>query len=352
MATSTTTRSSSSSRHETASSIDLSTRAACHDSFEEVVIVSLASDEPTDDDAATRELRQRLYDRALRCAQVDHHSLSPLFDSTSPERRDAYIAWRIEPGRSLRARLAEGPLDTLDAASTARSVGEGLAALHDAAEIHGRVSPATVWMTRGGRGVVLAPGLGDLERAPERFGSATCYRSPEQLAEARVGQAADSWAVGVLLFEMLTGDVPFVSDSFDALTTEMAQAPPPSVLVPGTLPEQLRPLVAECLSPQPDERPTLRELTSRLDSYLSELEPRRVARESTRTEQPVEIITSPRASDTQPTPAVDDWRATARWLSSERRKRAAEPEPRGLWIAPAILLAALLALALWWLLRP
>ena len=314
-------------------------RCACHDSFEEVVIASLG--------ALPEDYRRHLYDRALRLAHVDHHGLSPLFDSTTPDRRDCYVAWRIEPGRSLRSQLGDGPLDAREAAAVARAVGEGLSALHDAGETCGRVAPAAIWVARGGRAMLIAPGLGDPRDVPSEFESIATYRAPEQLEEGAVDQAVDTWAIGVLLFESLTGGLPFQSTDLEALLREMRQGPPPAVLVPGSIPDQLRPLVAECLSPEPDERPTMHELTSQLHEYLSALEPKRVARETS--SHSVEIVTA-KPELTQPSPAIDDWSATARWLKAEREKRASEPGSSSLWLGPGIVLAVLLALALWWLL--
>ncbi len=320
-------------------------RAACHDSFEEVVIA------PLDDVSDSAEQRRIVYDRALRLAHIEHSAVAPLFDSTTPDRKNSYIAWGIEPGRSLRGQIEKGPLDVQEAARTARNVGEGLAAIHEAGEIHGGLSPACIWVVPGGRTQLIGVGTATLDGRASAMTSSSSYRSPERLDGQDIDQSTDTWSLGVLLFEMLVGNVPFVSDDLEPLLLEMSQGPPASVLVPGTLPEQLRPLVARCLSPETGERPTIREATTELDDYLRELEPQRVARQPAKAESGVEIITRQATpAPKEPAPAIDDWSSTARWLKAEREKRAAEPEPRGLWIGPGLVLAVLLALALWWIL--
>ncbi len=140
----------------------------------------------------------------------------------------------------------------------------GLCALHDAQKIHRDIKPSNVLVDGNGRVVILDFGLiADIEGSAgavattdmELVGTPS-YMAPEQAASKPVGPAADWYAVGVLLYEVLTGDVPFVGTPLEVLQRKQTEEPtPPIELVPGT-PADLNDLCLRLMQFDPTARPT------------------------------------------------------------------------------------------------
>ena len=149
-----------------------------------------------------------------------------------------------------------------------RGLGAGLIALHSAGKIHCDVKPSNVLVTAEGQVVLLDFGVttelrrGDREGNNPRAGS-PLYMAPEQAAGLPVGPAADWYAVGVLIFLALTGDVPFRSrNRSDVLRLKQREPPPhPAQRQPG-LPDELAGLCARLLARKPEERPDETEICS------------------------------------------------------------------------------------------
>jgi TolB-like protein len=157
-------------------------------------------------------------------------------------------------------------------------VAEGLAAAHAAGVVHRDLKPANVLVDRGGRVVLtdfgIARALSDEAAGARTQGvvGTPLYMAPEQLAGAVVDGRADLYALGLMLFEMLTGARPFAEDSPIAAALARLTRPPPDPrgLAPE-LPGPLAALVLQCLAQKPDERPAdAAEVTRRLRGWLTD----------------------------------------------------------------------------------
>lgn len=148
--------------------------------------------------------------------------------------------------------------------SALASVARGLDALHAQDRIHGDVRPANVLVEPSGRALLLdllsehAPG------SPERFAGTAAYMAPEHGQGSVAGPATDMYSLGVLLFEALTGELPFVGSGREVfIRKNTVSAPRASLLVPK-LPADLDELTSRLLDRRPSARPTAEEVVATL----------------------------------------------------------------------------------------
>jgi eukaryotic-like serine/threonine-protein kinase len=188
---------------------------------------------------------QRLRAEARAMAGIEHPNIVDVSDmgeidgSVMPElgdRKLPYFVMEHAPGCSLGERIREqGPLGSIEAIEVVRDVAFALAAAHDANVIHRDIKPDNIRVSGHGeqlRAKVLDFGVAKVIGASRRtmpgivFGT-PYYMSPEQGSGLPVDARSDIYSLGVVLFECLTGRVPFVGDSFVGVVTQHRTQPPP-----------------------------------------------------------------------------------------------------------------------------
>lgn len=148
---------------------------------------------------------------------------------------------------------------------------EGLHVLHRAHKVHRDIKPDNVLVTNSGRVVILDFGLIGEESAPESAVLGTvAYMAPEQAAGQQTGVAADWYSVGVLLYEALTGCLPYTGSALEILADKQRRvARPPSEIVSKVAPD-LESLCMDLLRIEPKNRPSYAEIIVRLRSKPAE----------------------------------------------------------------------------------
>ncbi len=161
--------------------------------------------------------------------------------------------------------LAQAPLDLNLLNLALRQLAEGLHGLHETGKLHRDIKPSNVLVTKEGRVVILDFGLVAEVEGMELHDTVTLagtpdYMSPEQGAQLPISRASDWYSVGVILYQALTGRLPFAGKFFEVMMNKQNFDPPgPSELVPDVPPE-LGDLCVRLLRRKPEERPSGREV--------------------------------------------------------------------------------------------
>jgi serine/threonine protein kinase len=176
-----------------------------------------------------------------------------------------YLAMEFLDGESLRDLIEEEPqLPVAWAAAIGAQIAAGLAAAHAKGVVHRDLKPANVMLTRGGTVKVLDFGMGSIVDDPDQtrltstgvsVGTAR-YMAPEQCQAKQVTQAADLYALGCVLYEMLIGVPPFTSESaYELAERHVHQEPSPVRAIRADVPAELARLVDRLLAKDPADRP-------------------------------------------------------------------------------------------------
>ena len=212
--------------------------------------------------ASDHEFIRRFITEARAVAQLSSPNVVAIFDQGSVGGIN-YIAMEYVPGPTLREVLtARGALSVRESLDIIEGVLAGLAAAHRAGIIHRDVKPENVLLGNDGTVKVADFGLARSASVPRStktgmiIGTAA-YLAPEQVSASSSDARTDVYAVGVMLFEMLTGTQPHTGESALAVAYKHVNdvVPPPSSLVRG-LPPALDALVALATSRDPDLRPS------------------------------------------------------------------------------------------------
>ncbi len=219
--------------------------------------------------------RQRFLQEARAAARINHPSVAQIFDADEQDGL-AFIVMELVEGKTVQQLIQDRELDFLGAMEIGVQVAEGLAKAHDLGIIHRDIKPANVMRTADGHVKILDFGLAKLQEVVTPGTDAAtllagtsqlartqtglvmgtpAYMSPEQVRGLPVDARADVFALGVMLFEMVTNQSPFRRDSFvDALHAAAFEEAPPMRAIRPHVPEAFERVVSRCLRKQPDER--------------------------------------------------------------------------------------------------
>ncbi len=174
--------------------------------------------------------------------------------------RTPYIVSEWIVGETLEEKLSAGPLPPADVASLGAAVADALHSVHQQGVIHLDVKPSNVLLRDDGNAVLIDFGFAHHERYPDllaeerrfRAGSAP-YVSPEQLLGVRSDRRSDLFALGVVLYEAVTGKLPFGEPDTDVRNRLWLDPTPPASLA-ADVPPWLQEIILRCLEPRAELR--------------------------------------------------------------------------------------------------
>jgi len=207
--------------------------------------------------------RQELADRFLReiklLASLDHPNIAQLRTALTLSNRLVMVMEYVE-GTTLAERLQQGPIPPAETIGYVTQVLDALAYAHARSVIHRDIKPANMMLTPNGTvklmdfGIARAKGDASMTVTGTTLGS-LYYMSPEQVKGGTVDPRSDLYSLGVSIYEMVTGELPFKAGSdYSIMTAQLQERPkPPSEVRPG-LPPQLNGIILHSLAKDPGER--------------------------------------------------------------------------------------------------
>ena len=210
---------------------------------------------------ADHEFQQRFIHEARVVASLSHPGIIKILDVDTDGQRP-FIVMELISGGSLADRIAAGPLALDTALQVMLALCDALGYAHRQGIIHRDLKPANVLLRSDGSPVLADFGLALLPASPNpRLTSAgivigtPAYMAPEQLASRPLDQRSDIYALGVMLFEMLTGRLPFDGDTGAMIVGHLQQPPPSLRLFAPSSPPALDALLQRMLAKDPADRP-------------------------------------------------------------------------------------------------
>jgi eukaryotic-like serine/threonine-protein kinase len=223
---------------------------------------------------------ERFKREARSVAQLQHPNIVTVIDRGEENGRQ-YIVFEYIEGENLKEfAVRKGRLGVREALEVAIEVAHALAFAHEHGLVHRDVKPQNVLLNGDGRAKVMDFGIArslDVDTGMTETGTVmgtSNYIAPEQASGQGVDAQTDVYSLGVVLYELLAGDVPFPGESFVAVALKHVHEAPPNLLdVRGDVPLRVAAAVDRALEKDPAARfPTMDAFASELEACLAELD--------------------------------------------------------------------------------
>ncbi|PAU92792.1 serine/threonine protein kinase [Aliifodinibius salipaludis] len=224
--------------------------------------------------AKEKQIREQILEEAQIASAIQHPNVSTIYEVGEYEERP-YIIMQYVPGRTLAELLQDGSLNLQFALSISIQIAEGLAEAHKLGILHRDLKPANIMVTDGGLVKILDFGLAKRREISEiesitneeqtsnqtkkssQFGT-TAYMAPEQFITLRSSNQSDIFSLGVILYEIVTGQHPFLFDNnsheTDLIRIIRSVTPTAPHKLSENIPKPLSELIVKALDKQPSNR--------------------------------------------------------------------------------------------------
>ena len=203
--------------------------------------------------AADRSTLERFHNELKLARKISHPHVGRMYELME-EAGAHFITMEYVPGQDLRGLIRQtGQLTVAKAIATAKEICEGLAEAHKQGIVHRDLKPSNIIIDRAGSARIMDFGIARSLATKSRTGAGVMigtpeYMSPEQVEGKEVDQRSDIYSLGIILYEMLTGQVPFEGDTpFTVGVKQKSETPKnPKVLNPN-IPDDLSGVILKCL---------------------------------------------------------------------------------------------------------
>lgn len=206
------------------------------------------------------EANKRFVQEAQAASALDHPNICTIHDIDETDDGRLFICMAFYDGETVKQKIQRGPLPLVEAVDIALGVAQGLAAAHAQGIVHRDIKPGNIFVTHDGRAKILDFGLAKLvgqtrlTQAGMLLGTAV-YMSPEQAKGRIVDHRADLWSLGVTLYHMTTGRLPFEADHQQAALYAIChEDPDPVAALRDDVSPELAAVIGKCLEKDPAKR--------------------------------------------------------------------------------------------------
>jgi serine/threonine-protein kinase len=225
--------------------------------LQRIVALKLLPPEMTQD----AEAKERFTQEARAASALDHPNIFTIYEIGETNDGEMFLAMAYYPGRTLDQKIKDGPLSVDDALDVSMQICRGLMTAHEKGIVHRDVKPSNIVVTHDGVVKILDFGLAKLagQARLTKVGTTVgtvAYMSPEQATGGdAVDRRTDIWSLGVVLYEMVTGQLPFKGDHDQAILYSILNTPPrPVKEVRPKLPGPLDHVLERALEKEPEAR--------------------------------------------------------------------------------------------------
>ncbi len=166
---------------------------------------------------SSNDEKQRFIHEAKAASALQHSNIYTIHEIDETEDGQIFICMDYYEGETLDKRIKEKPLPIEEATDIAIQIAQGLAKAHEKEIVHRDIKPANIMLTADGVIKILDFGLAKLSKQTKLTKEGTtlgtiAYMSPEQTRGDAVDARSDIWSLGIILYEMITGQLPFKGD--------------------------------------------------------------------------------------------------------------------------------------------
>jgi serine/threonine protein kinase len=206
------------------------------------------------------EAKKRFIHEAQAASALDHPNICTIHEIGETEDGTLFICMAYYEGETLKKKVTSNQLSVTSAIDISVQIAQGLTKAHEKGIVHRDIKPANLFVTNDGILKILDFGLAKLAGVTKLTKPGTtlgtvAYMSPEQMQGEEVDQRTDIWALGVVIYEMLTGKLPFKGEYEQAVMYSILnEKPEPITATRLDVPMELERIVIQCLEKEASKR--------------------------------------------------------------------------------------------------